>query len=46
MKVPRDVQRFAFRRYPERLAVSAKGETLTYAELERKVDLLRWAAWT
>lgn len=37
MKVPRDVQRFAFRRYPERLALSAEGQDLSYAELERRV---------
>jgi len=37
MKVPRDVQRFAFKNYPERLALSAGGLDLTYAELERRV---------
>ena len=37
MKVPRDVQRFAFRRYPERLALSYGGKSFKFSELERKV---------
>ncbi len=37
MKVPRDVARFGFKRYGDRLAVSTDTEDVTFSELERLV---------